>query len=379
MKTIKIRLFSKSPSSFLSSRAVSNVEETLDYIPGSVLRGSLAKEWLKKNQPDDNFKTIFTEDIVHFCNLYIDGALPLPLSAYSCKYYSGFMNERDTDNHGILDLLIPSLQSQNGPLPSKYQKCSFKIDGNDCNAPIKKTKGFYKIKNSNYTMPPISKRLIYHTAISPVSETALERGLYSLEVIDEGQFFEGEIIIHNDSLADSLVAFIKELNFIFIGSDKSRGLGQFEIKHTSLINHTEIEAKTIKERIDGFNKKLAIKNGKTYILLTLLSDAIITDKFMRYITHIDLSDVGIEKATFVNSFNNSRIISGWNAMSGIPKEDVIAISKGSVFVFCIDNLYDDYINNLLRLENEGIGKRRSVGFGRISVCDPFHWSGGELK
>ncbi len=92
MKTIKIRLFSKSPSSFLSSRAVSNVEETLDYISGTALRGALAREWLKKNNTDSTFKTIFTEDIVHFCNLYIDGALPLPLSAYSCKYYSGFLS-----------------------------------------------------------------------------------------------------------------------------------------------------------------------------------------------------------------------------------------------------------------------------------------------
>lgn len=58
MMKIGITLLGKSPSSFLSSKAVSNIEKSLDYIPGSALRGAMAKEWLKKNQIDNKFKAI---------------------------------------------------------------------------------------------------------------------------------------------------------------------------------------------------------------------------------------------------------------------------------------------------------------------------------
>jgi len=373
MKRIEIFLSGKSHSCFLSSRAVSNVEETLDHIPGSAIRGGFAKNWLQNNKNDAEFKDIFTNGKVFFSNFYKDGADPIPLSAYSCKYYPGFKNDSDVGAgdflHGVKDLVMSVLKAPDYILPEQYQEC--RDTSTSCPAPLKRMKGYYK-REAYYKGVQTSKRLIYHTSISPDTESAKEGSLYSLEVIDEGQDFIGQIIIFDDSLADELLKFTNGHQKINIGSDKSRGLGNFEIVSANFIDSPN----DLQNRINQFNAMLGINDGKTYFTLTLNSDAIITDKFMRHISYIDLSKLGAE---LVYGFNDSRTISGWNALLKLPKEDDMAIVKGSVFIYKIDSLRDDIIGALHILETEGIGKRKAEGFGVITVCSPFHWEGGDIK
>jgi len=375
MIKFEISLLGKSPSSFLSSKAVSNVEETLDYISGSTLRGALAKEWSKTNEFDNTFKAIFTKDFIHFCNLYINGAKPIPLSALSCKYQFGFRGDSDPSRgdyrHGVVDLLLPLIKEKHETLPLKYQKCV------ECSAPMKKHRGYY---DNSHTTVAVSKRLIYHTAISAVSETAAESSLYSLEVIEEGQKFESEILIYDTSLADKIQMLLESQSTLFLGSDKSRGLGRFEIAYCNkVISDDQNEVSALKTRIDTFNEKLGFNDGKIYFSITLQSDAIITDHFMRYKTTIEPVDIGINYSHPVLGIADSRIISGWNSLLKLPKDDDIAILKGSVFVYSVDNLDESTIETLYRLEREGIGKRRSEGFGRLTVCDQFHFIGDEVK
>jgi CRISPR-associated protein Csx10 len=373
MKRIEIFLSGKSPSCFLSSRAVSNVEETLEYIPGSAVRGAFAKEWLQNNKADAKFKEIFTNGKVFFGNLYKDGADPIPLTGYSCKYYPGFKNDSDVGAgnilHGVKDLVVPSLKSTDGVLPAEYQECKNTLSS--CSAPLKKMKGYYK-RETYYKGVYISKRLIYHTSISPDTESAKESSLYSLEVIDEGQDFVGQIIFFDDLLADELLNFINGYQKISIGSDKSRGMGNFEIVSANFIDSQN----DLQDRINQFNAAIGINDGKTYFTLTMKSDAIITDKFMRHMSYIDLSKLGAE---LVYGFNDTRTISGWNALLKLPKEDDMAIVKGSVFIYKIDRSVEEIINGLDKIETEGIGKRRAEGFGVVTVCDPFHWEGGDIK
>lgn len=377
MKRLEIRLYSESPSSFLSSRAVSNVEKTLDYIPGSTLRGALAKELLKTEKPNETFKELFTKDRIHFCNLYKEKAKPLPLSALSCKYQPGFQGDSD-GQHGVLDILLPLIKEKEDgvELPLKYQECQHKFsDDIMCSAPMKKYRGYYSDSLKTVT---VSKRLVYLTAISSVLETAVESNLYSLEVIEEAQYFEGEVLIFDDSLSDKINGIINDLNHLLLGSDKSRGHGHFKIKNHTIANNQD-KISDIQSRIDKFNNKLGLNDGNTYFSITLQSDAIITDHFMRYKTVIESSDIGIEFSDIILCIADNQIISGWNSLLQLPKEDVIAIIKGSVFVFKIKNLHKGTVNILYKLETEGIGKRKAEGFGRLKVCDPFHWSGAEVK
>ena len=60
-------------------------------------------------------------------------------------------------------------------------------------------------------------------------------------------------------------------------------------------------------------------------------------------------------------------------MWGMPRANEIAIDTGSVFLFASSRELDDaLIQKLLRLEEEGIGRRKKEGFGRIRISDPFH-------
>lgn len=383
LRQIEITIAGESPSSFLTSKSGSNVEESLDYLPGSSLRGGLSQTWIKTNGLNETFKNIFASGKVHFCNLYVyskDGSKPIPLSAVSCKYASGFeqdMNHIDDVKHGVADILLSLIKADDDEFPSESQKCR------KCNEPMKKYRGFYENKDY-YKKITVSKRLIYHSAISGVTETSIDGGLYSIEVIEKGQLFKSVILIFDDAIKDSIYNFIKK-NFVenkkmlFMGSDISRGLGHFRIISLSPPENNPNDISELKERINGFNKKLDKKDGKIYFSITLQSDAIIKDCFMRFKTIIDPEDIGINDSKAKVCICSNHIISGWNSLLKIPKEDSIAITKGSVFVFCVDNLDVVKLDILYQLENMGIGKRRAEGFGRLTVCDPFHFEGSEIK
>lgn len=375
MKRLRLNIVNKKGSfSIASSRAVGNVQKSLDYIPGATIRGALAGMWLKGKKPDNDFKEIFTGHKVTFGNFYLEGAQPIPQSAFSCKYYGGFKEEED--KHGVEDILIPLVRG--GAIPDELERCKYKYlqDEKHCHAPLKKIRGYYLEDVSSNSLKSVSvkKRLLYHTAISPTSETALEGALYSQEVIEAGQAFEGDIGVYDDALLSKIEGFIKKLEVFYVGSDKSTGLGRFEMLSYSGVSDVA-DKEELRKRILAFNEGLGLKDRKTYFSITLQSDAIITDNFMRHKTFIEPEDLNIPEAEFICGVAENRLLQGWNALTRLPKEDMMAIEKGSVFVFSVNNL-DDILENLHKAETMGIGKRRGEGFGRLTVCDSFHWREG---
>ncbi|MFN3479772.1 MAG: RAMP superfamily CRISPR-associated protein [Thermodesulfovibrionales bacterium] len=376
MKSLSLTLSNKSPFSIATSRAVGNEQKCLDFIPGTVVRGALASLYIESNKPDNDFKKIFTDNKVVFFNLYPYGAKPIPLSAYSCKYYRGFLGDRE--KHGVVDLLLSLIRENEGSIDfyDRLKNCQHKENSVTCGSERKRFKGYYKkiLSDGSLRSVDVHKRLIYHTAISYASETALENTLYSQEVVEKGQVFQGDILFYDNSLFNNINALIKNKDFIFLGSDKSVGLGKFEIISCKDINNFDKEK--LIQRLILFNKKLGINNTKNYFSITLQSDAIITDKYMRYKTFIEPEDLGIPNVRAVLGIAETRIVQGWNAITQLPKEDVLAIEKGSVFVFSVDNFDDNILDKLFELEVYGIGKRRCEGFGRLTVCDSFHLQEG---
>jgi len=352
------------------------VQETLDFIPGTTVRGAFANLYLKSSKPDSDFKELFTSDKVVFSNLYINGARPIPLSAYSCKYHGGFLG--DTEKHGVVDLLLPLIREKDGDvdLPDKFKTCQYRVKSEPCGIETKRFKGYYRkrLSDNSFESVNINKRLVYHTAISHVSETALENALYSQEIVELGQVFRGDMLIDNDSLLNKIKDFIESHKLIFLGSDKSAGLGRFEIMSYEEMNGFDKEE--MKQRLSRFKQKLGLSNSKTYFSITLQSDAIVMDKYMRYKSFIDAEDLNIPNANFVCGIAETRVIQGWNAMTRLPKEDAVAIEKGSVFVFSVADNIDNFIDRLFELELYGIGKRKGEGFGKLIVCDPFHLQEG---
>ncbi len=366
---MKLRLEVLSPVTISCSYTSINEIYTVDYIPATVLRGVLASVYIKEKgisdpMEDNLFKEIFLSGKCIFGNLYYNEASLLPLSALSCKYNSGFI----PDAHGVKDMVIPRLKNDMKCLES----CSC------CNAPMDNFRGFYKRERGCFTKVEVPKRLIARTAINPMRETAAHGELFSMEAINEGSFFTGRLYVDN-GLKDKVSEFLNSRE-VRIGTARSRGQG-----HCKVWVHDEASTDNLIERFDRFNSLVGDKH--TYFSITLLSDMIVFDRYLRYCSNLTL-DTLLEylsvDSTISNNFkldfwiSGTRKISGWNSAPNVslPKEDVVAIEKGSVFVFKSNNPLPEavkvrIISELKRIP-EFIGERVTEGFGQVSICNKFH-------
>ena len=370
---IYIEVRANSPLVISSRHFVSNENNTIDYIPGSALRGAIAEKLLMELGGDHpKFKEIFVEGKIKFGNLYPGQGSPIPKSAKTCKYLQGF---RGSDNHGVIDYLLPSVKykitKDIGALP---------LDCPVCKAPIVNFSGFHKGPEK----VDITKRSMTRTAINERTLTAKEGILYTLEAIEEGQEFWGIIDIESGTVEErelkyQNISILKNGEMFWVGSGRTRGMGNIEVSNVEEMENmfpTEFIPGNIESRFNRMQKKLSAIDIKGFSI-TLHSDVIVIDKFMRYKSAIDesclMDEFGIADIKLVCTFNNIKEISGWNAAWGLPKEGELAIEKGSVFFF---RYKGDDVEGLLRrlkdVEMKGIGLRREEGFGKVYICDSFH-------
>lgn len=392
---LQMKLRIESPVA-ISSSFSGNINETLDFIPGTVIRGMLADAFLKENDMHDPerkslFKQLFLSEDVIYNNFYREGSRPIPFTARTCKTFSGFKRYLPEgknspvdkeDSHGIRDCLLDFL------LYEETRESEVLQDECSCGLPLERYSGYYdySFRDACYYEVPISKREITRTEIFGKTQTSLHGILFTIEVIEEGQIFEGSIEVKNSSLESALRQSLNRDKIFFVGIGKSRGLGRVGIMSEELvflpvkdINNDE------RVRFGLFNQKIMekfsdkkITNVKPYFSITLLSDAIIQQKDKRYLSVITPEFLKIENFGLKLSFCSHRKISGWSNIWRLPKKDDIAISKGSVFLYKSEKELNGNELSLLqdtleRLEADGIGKRRNEGFGKISVCDSFHW------
>ena len=123
---------------------------------------------------------------------------------------------------------------------------------------------------------------------------------------------------------------------------------------------------------------------KFYFPITLQSDAILLDPQLRYQTALDSDylyrvwDLADAKLVYQNA--GQRRVIGWNGLFGLPKAAEWAISMGSVFLCEYDGVIDDcFYFKLYHIEQRGIGKRRTEGFGEVTIADAFHWEVNEYE
>jgi CRISPR-associated Csx10 family RAMP protein len=136
-------------------------------------------------------------------------------------------------------------------------------------------------------------------------------------------------------------------------------------------------------KVEGFNRALGRYVGGEedglYFSITLKSDTILRDLFFRPLAGIDGEELakilGIKGSIQLeHSSLNTSLVQGWNYLQGLPREDCLAINKGSVFLYKTRDVdREELLEKLAVLERTGVGLRREEGFGKLSVCDSFHW------
>jgi len=401
----RLMLETVSPLSISQGHMVAgDVRKTLNYISGTALRGALAIKYLNtpgKREDSEEFKTIFLSDSVKFGNLYPgnEGSIPLPVTARTCKRKRGFKGK--DEGHGVVDSLLHLLHLYASDMVKDYSPPGYldQCREQGCSGLMDRFIGFYLCPSERreYQKVEPRKRLISRTAISSKRQAAKMRALYTIEVIEEGEKFAGFIEIA-DNLSESIKPVLESLliidDTIFLGVARTRGLGLAKIGEFIPYNESRPPftalSESLKKRINNFNEQrkniFAGEKEKSYFVLTLWSDTIIMDKFMRYQSWIDEVILAQEtkrweknNITFptgikmIRHFSTTRYVSGWNIKWGLPKEDEVAIVCGSVFLFKFpEEEKDRVIRWLSLLEEEGIGERKNEGFGKVIVCHPFH-------
>lgn len=421
MKHFSLNLEAQSPLAIRSDHAAGGADSA-GYISGTALAGSLAAVH-RLYYPDDTvaFERLFLGGHVQYPDLYpatfkqegmqnaIDHPVyPLPKTAQSCKRFPGFYpmqdEEVDDDRHGVRDSLLDWAFFELG---SKAIEAGQSIDTtallkpvqdhkkcpDPCSKPMDHFTGYYRRSRVDGRMvhASVETRLQTHTGINRATGTVQEGILYNRRVFEEHMRFWGMVKLPDD-LAPTLQQFIGEVGLsglVRIGTGRTRGLGKAHLAVEPLEDERD-RFDQFKERLETFSTKLrdlATKRFPEYDLalkpfyfaLTLHSPVILCDDLLRY--RGTINEKALEELLHVPADNfqlmyqaaSTRRVTGWNELWGTPRTNEYAIDTGSVFLFAITiEPADTLWQALFKLEEEGVGRRKAEGFGRVCVSDPFH-------
>ena len=415
----RLILLSESPLNFRVSRSTASFE-TLKYIPGTALLGAFAAAHRKARDDKAEFTRFFLSGEICYSNFYPANfpykefsntdlkdddnqpVKPIPNTARSCKRFSGFRfkaDERNKECHGVTDSLISwGLFALSGQIKAEilesHKNCNYSDNQGKCDELLDTFSGFYRRGEDVVEIGQSEgkTRLLTRTGISRETGTVQEGILYNREVLNEGQWFWGTILFEDESLYDDFRDFAEDAGdkgLLRVGNNLTRGLGRMGVPQLDEFDTDDLES--FKKRSDTFNEKFQTEaknycielSHKFYFPITLQSDAILLDHLLRYKMTLDedyLYDAwDLEDVSLVYQNAGQRRIIGWNALFGLPKAAEWAISMGSVFLFAYNGTPDDcFYQKLYDIEQNGIGKRRSEGFGQVTVADAFHWEVNEL-
>jgi len=407
MQRIELEIKALSPLAIARHKPGGSISESVEYIPGTVIRGAVAAKILNESghqfsdltENGGDFQALFlSENPVIFQNAYpalvINGNIinrakiedngVLPTTALTSKNLPGFTPK----NNGIFDSLIDRFcaEGYGYPYDPNCPKDGGRVDSTDIS--------FYcKFKNKYHSLKT-NKRLLTRVGINRRRAASEEEILYSVQVLNESQEKKQQpvcyrcAILLEDDLAESLRNFIQLRNQNFrLGGSTSRGLGKVEITTKEPVS-AKID---VDQKITKFSNSLQdrwqkwgvfgvplkdLSGDRTYFTLDLQSDAILTEnwrrttviseKMLQQFAKVEDSSLKLEAA-----YSSYDYLSGWNAAWGLMKDVELITNKGSVYLFST-NQREIWDNVLGDLEVRGVGARTCEGFGQIQICNQFH-------
>ncbi|MEA5506227.1 CRISPR-associated RAMP protein Csx10 [Halotia wernerae UHCC 0503] len=431
---IEITITALSPLAIGKEKPGGSINEVEKYIPGSVLRGAVAKQILQHHPGMELENLNVIADNNHFQQLFLnanpaifqnaysavakvegvyqvveDAIKVLPATAVSSKANPGFTG----NNHGVFDTLIDSFCAEN--FNCSYDPSSLKALADGIDARVESYSSFYSKQGNKYHNHTITSRLLTRVGINRRRATAAEDILYSIEVLNEAflqknnktikvpketDFQEIEwnnyvyrscIIVPHKNLAEKLTNFLNNNSDNFrLGGSISRGLGKVKIGAQLIqINNN------VKNRIDEFNRKLKERweswseafgetttnpfDNQLYFTIGLQSDAILLEDWQRTTVisaamlkqFAGVKDEDDKSLKLHTVYSSYDYRSGWNSAWGLKKDVELVTNKGSVYLFSTTNP-NLWYEKLFDLEYSAVGERISEGFGQVEICNEFH-------
>lgn len=426
MKRIELTIKALSPLAIGKQKPGGSINEVEQYIPGSVLRGAIAKHILQRAGMElenlaakgGDFAHLFLEEnAAIFQNAYpavakigtkhqiVNNTIKvLPATAVSSKANPGFLPK----GYGVFDTLIDWFCAEQFNHP--YDPSSLKALEQGVDPRVETYNSLYSKHNEQHCTHAATSRLLTRVGINRYRATSSDDILYSIEVLNEAfitanggknkqwdnYVYRGYVNVPNDSLAKKLVDCIEANSEVFrLGGSVSRGLGKVKISANEVPFTDDISS-----RIDQFNQELykrwqdwsdafgdRIPNPisetltkslreRTFFTLNLHSDAILTDNWQHTTVispemlkqFVVVEDSSLQLHTAYSSYSYR---SGWNSAWGLMKDVELVTNKGSVYLFSTQNrqLWEKALS---KLEWQGVGDRTCEGFGQVEICNEFH-------
>jgi len=334
-----------------------NSRTSLDYIPGSTIKGAVIKQYLKQKQVsisddvlqnlDSEIRKLFFSDEVQFLNGYLYSenipsaprALPTPSSWFIEKVDKELQNtSRDiwdfTVERGALD--------QPKTEPRRYF-WNYPEDMGD-------ERWRYSLASTDFIT------IIHNASSDPHQKSSTTSTVFRYQLINSGQVFCSFIISKDKQLLKDLLVSIPE-GKVWLGASSKSSYGETNFNRELLSNWMEYHSSGDQQHAE--------------IVFTLLSDLIISDDSGE--SSLDFSKalqdylLLPDKPALVRCFLKSDLIGGFNRKWGLPIIQQRVIQKGSCFVYKTDEILSPESSKIKELVKWGLGERRGDGFGRIAV------------
>jgi CRISPR-associated protein Csx10 len=405
-----LTLVALSPLSLSDRRPGEQFRRSLEFIPGSVLKGALGGLLQRRDpvlfnklfvSPEAQFGNIFGHALPAYKNSETNQgyqvAFRVPFTARECK--------DKHENHGYFDTLLDLLayeikqKKQSGLVYSpQCQHFVGQLDNHvdpTCSGRTENLSGWLKqseidnadggkLRYRGFKSP--KTRLLTRVGINRKRAAAEDNLLYSPSVLNEKSLFQARIRIENPTLAQDLYKFLDAIGEFRVGGGISRGLGRVKILHIEA-KSTEVLVTDIEKRVKDFNEAMekrfkeawnietVEKPAKTFFTLTAHSELDLgawDNSFdpTEALAAFDITDVKLERS-FVGVVQRS----GWSNAWGLPRDTRLLVASGSVFVLSVASATADtaFYAKLARLERVGLGEGQAEGLGVVKVCDQFHY------
>lgn len=396
MKRVRVTVEAKEPL-ILGDGMVSNqnVRNTLDHIPGGMMRGAIAQAILEQlgthqtsgrslGNPSSNLDSLFGQCFPksggpRFGFLYPgDGeVIPGPVSALRCRQ----------DGSHVFDRLFSLLRGERVDL--QCPKCEGRLE---------RARGYFTLDGQGWKpVKDPSRRSYVRVGLNRLTETAEDSFLFVLESLepvvrdikmesDQNEtsyapltfsgdwWFETEEQWHDfEKLLQEVLGAQNNSCELRIGSARARGFGKV------VLNWKVAQEPVLSDCVDTFSH--AVGKNRIYFTFMVLTPLlvlepngqvgrILTPELLRYyVPGLPNSVASVGSGTLIERES----MSGWSQMWGLPKPLYQAIARGSVFTYEADRTEQGAVVEWLQQAvQQGIGERVQEGYGQVEVCSTFH-------
>lgn len=333
------------------------------YLPGSMVRGAAVRAYLQSaNQPmldagSEDVQRLFFDGRTRYLNAFPitptgQRMLPTPHSWFTVK-------------------------SEDDPVYDFAQKVRLQVDGQtkQFSAAATNSRPFCWIDDENVHFRAPTRRVNVHTQRNRSKGRACEGAgaVFQYDALDVGEQFAGLVLVDGQSDADLVRSLLSRISVL--GGSSNSGYGRVRIDVSKPIDLEQGNWRETPGRVP------TIASGQPFVV-TLLSDTLVRSKetgqyslglkpALEDALGVELQNVSSpEDAELDEEQRGARRIQevgGFNRTWGLPLPQSQAVSAGSVFIFkAVQSIESTAI---ARAEWQGLGERRSEGYGRLA----FDW------